>query len=171
MMTRLICVACAIALFGCNPGNTQQDLTTQTDKNAMKTPGSVELLSPDSLFKNPAFSQLAVVTGNVKTIYVGGQNAVDKNGQVVGKGDIEKQSQQVMKNVEAALKAAGADIEHVVKWNIYFVKGQSAQNALKAVQPTLSKVKTPALVTGLFVEALANPDYLIEIEAVAVVPE
>jgi len=137
----------------------------------MKTPGNVELLSPDSLHKNPAFSQLAVITGNVKTIYIGGQNAVDRNGQIVGKGDIAKQSQQAMENIELALKAGGAELHHVVKWNIYFVKGQSAQDALKAVQPTLSKLKKPALVTGLFVEALANPDYLIEIEAVAVVPE
>ena len=137
----------------------------------MKKSGGVEFINPDDLFKSPAFSQVAVVTGNVKTIYIGGQNAVDKNGQTVGKGDIEKQSQQVLKNIEVALDAAGASIDHVVKWNIFFVKGQSAQNAMKAVQPTLSKVKKPALVTGVFVEALTNPDYLIEIEAVAVVPE
>ena len=171
MKTRLLFITCAIALFGCNTGNTQQDLSTKTDTNTVENPGRVELISPDSLHKSPAFSQLAVVTGNVKTIYIGGQNAVDKNGQVVGKGDIGKQSLQSMKNVELALKASGAGIEHVVKWNIYFVKGQSAQDALKAVQPRLSKVKTPALVTGLFVEGLTNPDYLIEIEAVAIVPE
>jgi len=43
-----------------------------------------EFISPDGVFKSPAFSQVAVVTGNHKTIYVGGQDAVDKDGNVVG---------------------------------------------------------------------------------------
>jgi enamine deaminase RidA (YjgF/YER057c/UK114 family) len=130
-----------------------------------------EFINPDSLFKSPAFSQVAVVSGNHKTIYVGGQNAVDRNGQLVGKGNLEQQAQQVLINLEAALKAANAGFEHVVKWNIYFARGQSAQLGFKVFQPVLSKLKVPPLVTGIFVDALANPDYLLEIEAIAVVPE
>ena len=137
----------------------------------MKNTGSVQFINPDSLHKNPAFSQLAVVSGNYKTIYIGGQNAVDRNGKVVGKGNLEEQAKQVLTNLEAALQAGGAGFEHVVKWNLYFVKGQSAQNAFKVFQPTLGKLKTPQLVTGIFVEALANPDYLLEVEAIAIVPE
>jgi enamine deaminase RidA (YjgF/YER057c/UK114 family) len=131
----------------------------------------VEFINPETIAKSPAFSQGAVITGNHKTIYVGGQNAMDKEGKLVGKGDIEKQSHQVLTNVEAVLKAADAGLEHVVKWNIYFLKGQSPQNALKAIQPRLPKLKDPQLVTGIFVEGLAHPDFLLEIEAVAVVPE
>jgi enamine deaminase RidA (YjgF/YER057c/UK114 family) len=130
----------------------------------------VEFINPESIAKSPAFSQGVVITGNHKTIYVGGQNAIDKDGNVVGKDDIEKQAQQVLSNVEAVLKAAGAGLEHIVKWNIYFVKGQSPQNALKAIQPRLPKLKDPQLVTGIFVEALTRPDLLLEIEAIAVVP-
>lgn len=137
----------------------------------MKNTGSTEFINPDSLSKNPAFSQVAVIKGNHKTIYIGGQDAVDSKGSIVGKGNLEQQAQQVLTNVEAALKAGGAGFEHVVKWNIYFVKGQSPQNALKVFQPKLSKLKSPPLVTGVFVEALANPDFLLEMEAIAVVPE
>ncbi len=50
--------------------------------------GSVQHLNPDGLHKNPAFSQAVVVSGSVRAIYVGGQNAVDASGQIVGKGDI-----------------------------------------------------------------------------------
>lgn len=132
---------------------------------------NVEFLNPDTMSKNPAYSQAVVVRGNNKTIYIGGQNAVDRDGNIIGKGDIGKQSEQVLKNIEAALKAADAGIGNVVKWNIYFVKGQSPQEAMKAFQPHLSKLKTPPLVTGVFVESLARPEFLLEIEAIAVVPE
>lgn len=131
----------------------------------------VEFINPESIARSPAFSQGAVITGNHKTIYVGGQNAIDKDGNIVGKGDIEKQANQVLSNIEAVLKAAGAGLEHIIKWNIYFVKGQSPQNALKAIQPRLPKLKDPQLVTGIFVEALTNPEYLLEIDAIAVVPD
>jgi enamine deaminase RidA (YjgF/YER057c/UK114 family) len=131
----------------------------------------VEFINPESIAKNPAFSQGAVITGNHKTIYVGGQNAIDKDGNLVGKGDIGTQARQVLDNVEAVLKAAGAGLEHIVKWNIYFLKGQSPQDALKSIQPRLPKLKDPQLVTGIFVEGLARPDFLLEIEAIAVVPE
>ena len=132
---------------------------------------NVKFLNPDTMAKNPAFSQLAIVSGNNKTVYIGGQNAVDVDGNIVGKGNIEQQAEQVLKNIEAALTAADAGIEHVVKWNIYFVKGQSPQVAMRPFQPKLKKLKSPQLVTGVFVEALANPDFLLEIEVIAVVPE
>jgi hypothetical protein len=51
--------------------------------------GSVQHLNPDGLHKNPAYSWAIVVTGNVKTVHVGGQNAVDSSGEIVGKGDIK----------------------------------------------------------------------------------
>lgn len=130
----------------------------------------VQFLNPESIAKSPAFSQGAVITGSHKTIYVGGQNAIDKDGNVVGKGDIAKQANQVLSNIEAVLKEAGAGLEHIIKWNIFFVKGQSPQNALSAIQPRLPKLKDPQLVTGVFVEALTRPDFLIEIEAIAVLP-
>ena len=130
----------------------------------------VELLSPEGLHKNPAYSQLAVLEGNFRTIYIGGQNAVDKNGNLIGKGDIEAQAKQVLQNLETALQAGGGTFENVIKWNVYLLQGQSVEKAFKVFQGAIGKLKTPPLVTGIFVAALANPDFLLEVEAIAVVP-
>jgi enamine deaminase RidA (YjgF/YER057c/UK114 family) len=133
--------------------------------------GSVQHLNPDSLHKNPAYSQAIVVTGNVRTVYVGGQNAVNAAGEIVGKGDIKAQTEQVLRNVEAALAAGGARLEHVVKWNVYIVQGQSLLPGFEAFQRAWGERPNPPLITGIFVAGLAHPDFLVEIEAVAVVPQ
>jgi enamine deaminase RidA (YjgF/YER057c/UK114 family) len=134
----------------------------------MKT--KVELLSPDGLHKNPAYSQLAIVEGNYRTIYIGGQDAVDKDGNVIGKGDIEAQAAQVLHNLETALAAGGGSFEHIIKWNVYLVQGQSAEKAFKVFQGVMSKMEKPPVITGIFVASLANPDFLLEMDAVAIVP-
>jgi enamine deaminase RidA (YjgF/YER057c/UK114 family) len=60
--------------------------------------GSVKQLNPEGLHKNPAYySQAVVTTGSGRTVYVGGQNAVDASGKVVGRGDIGAQAQQIFK--------------------------------------------------------------------------
>src|SRR5262245_14392359 len=87
--------------------------------------GQVQYLNPDSVVKNPAFSDVVVGGVPVKTVYVGGQDAVDASGVIIGKGDLKAQTEQVLKNIQAALAAAGAQPEHVIKWNIYVVQGQS----------------------------------------------
>jgi enamine deaminase RidA (YjgF/YER057c/UK114 family) len=133
--------------------------------------GSVEHLNPEGLHKNPAYSQVVVTTGDVKTVYVGGQNAVDASGEVVGKGDIETQAEQIFKNLEAALAGGGAKLDHVIKWNIYVVQGQPPQPAFEVFQRVWGNRPNPPLITLLFVSGLAQPDYLMEIEAVAVVPQ
>jgi enamine deaminase RidA (YjgF/YER057c/UK114 family) len=100
-------VVLAGVLAGCDDRNQDKENTT------MK--GSVQHLNPDGMHKNPAYSQAVVVAGNAKTVYVGGQNAVNASGQIVGKGDLEAQTEQVLRNVETALAASGAKLEHVVK--------------------------------------------------------
>jgi enamine deaminase RidA (YjgF/YER057c/UK114 family) len=137
------------------------------------TPGRVEFLSPDGLVKNPAFSNVAVVSGTVRTIYVGGQDAVTGGGEIVGRGDIAAQTTQVLRNIETALKAAGAGIEHVVKLNILVVDGQDLRAGFGAYQAEAAwqQRASPPLVTAAMVPALANPDFLVEIDAIAVVPE
>lgn len=137
-------------------------------KGTMKN--HVELLSPEGLHKNPAFSQVAIVEGNYRTIYIGGQNAVDKDGNITGKGDLEAQARQVLKNLEIALEAAGGSFGNIIKWNIYSLEGQSPEKALKVFREPMSKMKSPPLITGVFVSALAHPDFLMELEAIAVVP-
>ena len=71
------------------------------------TGGSVERLNPEGLHKNPAYSQAVIPMGNVKTVYVGGQNAVDAFGNVVGSGDIGVQAEQIFENLQTTLAAGG----------------------------------------------------------------
>ena len=133
--------------------------------------GEIKYINPDSLPKNPAFSNVVTVTGPVKTVYIGGQDAVDSSGAIVGKGDLKAQTEQILKNIQAALAAAGAQPEHVVKWNIYVVQGQSVQQGYAAFQSVWGATPNPPVITVVFVAGLGHPDFLAEIDAIAVVPE
>jgi enamine deaminase RidA (YjgF/YER057c/UK114 family) len=133
--------------------------------------GRVQFLNPDGLVKSPAFSNLAVVTGSVKTVYIGGQDPIDADGNVVGKGDLGTQTEQVLKNIKIALAAAGALPEHVVKWNIYVLQGQSVQEGFEAFQRIWGMPPSPPLISVVYVAALGHPDWLLEMEAIAVIPE
>jgi enamine deaminase RidA (YjgF/YER057c/UK114 family) len=133
--------------------------------------GSVSYLNPEGLHRNPAFSQAVMTSGPVRTIYVGGQNAVDAAGGIVGKGDMQAQAEQLANNLRVALASAGARIDHVVKWTIYVVQGQPVRPAMGAFQKVFGPLPNPPAISVLFVAGLANPDFLLEVEAVAVVPE
>jgi enamine deaminase RidA (YjgF/YER057c/UK114 family) len=133
--------------------------------------GEVKYINPEGLPKNPAFTNVVTVTGPVKTIYIGGQDAVDASGTIVGKGDLKAQTEQILKNIKAALAASGAQPEHVVKWNIYVLQGQSVQEGYAAFQSVWGNPPNPPVITVVFVESLGHPDFLAEIDAIAVVPE
>ena len=133
--------------------------------------GQVQYLNPDTLSKNPAFTNVVVVSGSVKTVYVGGQDAVDASGAIIGKGDLKLQTEQILQNIEAALAAGGARLEHVIKWNIYVLQGQSLQEGFAAFQSVWGNRPNPPAISGMFVAGLAHPDFLAEIDAIAVVPE
>jgi enamine deaminase RidA (YjgF/YER057c/UK114 family) len=132
---------------------------------------SIEFLSPAGLHQNPAFSQAVAVSGAVRTVYVGGQNAVDKDGQVVGKGNLAAQTERALKNLKSALEAGGATTEQVVKMTIYVVHGQSLADGYAAFQKVWGTPPKPPVVSSFFVAELAVPQFLVEIEAIAVVPE
>jgi enamine deaminase RidA (YjgF/YER057c/UK114 family) len=128
-------------------------------------------VNPEGLPKNPAFTNVVTVMGPVKTIYIGGQDAVDASGAIVGKGDLKAQTEQILKNIQAALAASGARPEHVVKWNIYVLQGQSVQEGYAAFQSVWGNPPNPPVITVVFVAGLGHPDFLAEIDAIAVVPE
>jgi enamine deaminase RidA (YjgF/YER057c/UK114 family) len=139
--------------------------------NSVGGAGSVRYINPDSLNQNPAFTNVVVVEGNVRTVHIGGQDAINAQGEIVGKGDIVAQTEQVLANVRVALEAGGARPEHIIKWNIYVVEGQSLQAGFAAFQNAWPEVPNPPAITGVFVSALAHPDFLVEMDAVAVVPQ
>ena len=133
--------------------------------------GTVSYLNPEGLHRNAAFSQVVVASGPTRTVYVGGQNAVDTSGTIVGKGDIGAQAAQVARNLQVALASADARVEHVVKWTVYVVQGQPVGPAMGAFQQVLGPLPNPPTISVLFVTGLAHPDFLLEVEAVAIVPE
>jgi enamine deaminase RidA (YjgF/YER057c/UK114 family) len=134
------------------------------------TKGHVEFLDPEGLHQNPAFSNVAVVSGSVRTIYVGGQDAIDAAGNIVGVGDIAAQTEQVLRNLRTALEAAGAGPEHVVKWTLFIVEGQDFRAGYAAFQRVWGDRPDPPVITAAVVKGLAHPDFLVEMDAIAVVP-
>ena len=78
---------------------------------------------------------------------------------------------QTLANIETALAAAGAGLEHIIKWNILVVEGQSIQAGFDAFQRFWGdRSGPPPVITAAFVSALAHPDFLVEMDAIAVVP-
>ncbi len=140
------------------------------DMTVTTTTGRVKHLNPDSMMKSPAFSQVIAVSGNARTIYVGGQNSVDRIGRVVGVGDIGKQAEQVMKNLKTALHAADADLEDIVKMTIYVVQGQPLEPGYEAFLRAWGIREERPTISVLYVAALGRPEVLLEIDAIAVVP-
>lgn len=131
---------------------------------------TVEHLNPRGMHQNPGFSQGVVVSGNVKTVYVGGQNAVSGTGEIVGDGDFAKQCEQAIANVDTVLAAAGADLANVVKWNINVVKGQSLRTGFEVFGRAWGdRTGPPPAISVAIVAGLAHPEFLVEIEAIAVV--
>ncbi len=133
--------------------------------------GIVQYINPEGLLKNPAFTQLAVVSGPVKIVYIGMQNAVDASRNIIGKGDIAAQTEQVLKNIQICLDAAGARPEHIVQWNIYVVEGQPIQPAFAVGQRWWGNRPNPPLNSVIIVAGFTPPDFLIGIDAIAVVPQ
>lgn len=125
-------------------------------------------LNPAGLHRNPAFTQAVVVEGGPRTVYIGGQNAVAADGRVVGEGDLAAQTEQVRRNLEALLAAAGATVEDVITWTIAVVQGEDLRSAFEVFQRTWGTTPNPPAISVLIVAGLANPAFLIEVGGVAV---
>lgn len=123
-------------------------------------------LNPHSLSSPTAYAHVAVVEG--RQIHVAGQVALDASGALVGKGDIEAQAEQVYRNLAAALEAAGASLKDVFKATT-FVVGLTKEKAaiIRAVRQRHFGAGPYPASTMVGIEALVDPDFLIEIEVIA----
>ncbi|MBI2087778.1 MAG: RidA family protein [Deltaproteobacteria bacterium] len=125
-----------------------------------------EVVQPKSLSDpRPRYSQ-GIVTQGGKLLFIAGQTAADKNGEVVGKGDIEAQAKQVFENIQAVLKEAGASLDNLAMTTTYIVdiKYREGYNRVR----NQYYKGTPPTSTLVVVKGLANPEYLIEIAGIAV---
>jgi enamine deaminase RidA (YjgF/YER057c/UK114 family) len=128
-------------------------------------------LNPKTLFNSLpfGFSQAVVTTGG-KTIYLSGQTAWDANKQIVGGNNLGEQARQTLRNVQLAVEAAGGTLADVVSLRLYVVNPkpgdmQTVGEALREFFPA----DNPPTSTWLGVASLAMPEFLIEIEAIAVI--
>ena len=123
-------------------------------------------LDPDGLYRSPAFSQ-GMIAPAARTLYVGGQLGTDGTGALLD--GFEAQSAQAMRNVLTVLAAAGTGPEHVVKLNIYLVAGNDAFAGYQATQAVWGDHRTA--ITVVTTAGHARPGALVEIDAIAIIPE
>jgi enamine deaminase RidA (YjgF/YER057c/UK114 family) len=129
-----------------------------------------QYLNPKESSTPRFYSHAVTVEEAKKLVYVSGQVSWDAGGKIVGKGDMRAQSEQVFKNVDAALRAAGAGWGDVVKMNGYMVgMNYERVNAYREVRGRFLKEGALPASTLVGVEALVHPDLLLEVEVVAVI--
>jgi enamine deaminase RidA (YjgF/YER057c/UK114 family) len=129
-----------------------------------------EYINPSSLFRSQdnGFSQ-AVAASGTRTLYVSGQTAWDANRQLVGGNRLADQARQAFRNIQTVVEASGGTIDDVVSLRIYIVdyRLEKAEAVGTALRECFSGPAKPAT-TWIGVVSLADPGFLIEIEATAV---
>ena len=118
---------------------------------------------------NGHFSQAVVVEARGKLVFISGMTARRPDGSIAGIGDITAQTRQVCENVKAAVEAAGGTLDDVVRVDVY-VRNMEHFDAIHAVRREYFKPPAPAS-TMVEVNKFTSPDYLIEINAIAVLPD
>ena len=157
-----------LVLLSAIAASAQRKQTTQTEKRTMSNETNIQFLIPNTMPKSAGYSQLVVVTGG-RVVFIAGQVALDKSGNVVGKDDFKAQIQQVFENLKTAVEAAGGTFNDVIKLNSYFVDLSHAPE-FRQIRDQYINLKNPPASTAVQVTRLFRPEFLIEVEAVAVVP-
>lgn len=126
-----------------------------------------QVIQPESLRDpRPRYSQ-GILTGGGRLLFIAGQTAVDREGNVVGKKDIDKQAEQVFENVGAVLRAAGGSFDNLVMTTTYLTDIQYRE-AYNQVRLKYYRTTQPTS-TLVVVKALAHEDLMIEIDGIAVI--
>ena len=120
------------------------------------------------MHKPVGYSHAAKVNAG-KMLFIAGQVAMDASGNVVGGDDFRAQTQQVFENLKKIVQAAGGSFRDIVKLNVYFVD-RSQLPHYREVRDLFIDVKNPPTSTAVQVAALFRPEFLIEVEAIAVLP-
>jgi enamine deaminase RidA (YjgF/YER057c/UK114 family) len=129
---------------------------------------SVRYLNPETLSVPPGYTHVVEVRGG-RTVYISGQVPLDKAGNVVGIGDFRAQTIQVFENLKFALAAVGATFDNVVKNNMYVIDMSHIQ-ILREIRLKYYGKNAPAS-TLVQIGKLARPEFMIEIELIAVLPD
>lgn len=143
---------------------------TKKEKKKMTTnPDGVRFINPPNIHTPRGYSHVVEVKSG-RIVFIAGQVSVDKSGNVVGQGDFRAQTEQVFENLKAALEAVGASFENVIKLNTYAVDVSRLQDFRDVRDRYVNTARAPVS-TFVQVSRLVREEWLIEVEAVAVVPE
>jgi 2-iminobutanoate/2-iminopropanoate deaminase len=128
---------------------------------------SIERYAAKSVFDPPTYSQGVKVSGAQTILFIAGQVAYDDKGNPAHRGDFVAQARQVFQSVKAQVEAGGGTMQSIVKINTYLTDIRHRAELVPVREEFFGK-KGPAS-TLVSVTALAQPDWLIEVEAIAVV--
>ena len=133
-----------------------------------KTP-SIRRINPPELGTPPGYSQIVDVSPG-RLVFIAGQTALDRDGNVIGRGDFAAQAEQVFANLTVALRASGCTAANLVKLTVFLTDMDNLGPYREARNRFFASVTPPAApaVTLVEVSKLYGPDFLIEIEAIAV---
>jgi enamine deaminase RidA (YjgF/YER057c/UK114 family) len=168
MTLRKFAVLTLLCLLYLSAGGAQSQ--TINKKKASKEKKSMGEQQSNIRFINRApagYSHIVEVRGG-RTLYIAGQLAVDKDGTLVGRGDFHAQVKQVFENLKARLEEGGATFKDVVKLNYYLTDASDIQ-ALREIRNSYINTEAPPASTLVVVKQLVREEYLLEVEAVAVV--
>ncbi len=132
-------------------------------------PTNRRFVNPSTLATPPGYTHVVEIIRG-RTVFIAGQVALDREGQVVGLQDYWAQTQQVFENLKAALVAVEMDFTNVIKLNIYILD-ISQLPILREVRDRYVNTINPPASTLIEVRRLARAEFLLEIEAVAHMPE
>ncbi len=132
----------------------------------------IKHVNPDKLHSNPsAFTNIVTVEGPHTTVYIGGQNCVTTDGNIVGKGNVVEQTRQTLQNLKIAIESVGGKLKNIIKWTVYVVAGQKPEDNHASYREFLKIWGTenpPPLISMIYVSGLAHPDFLVEVDAIAI---
>lgn len=129
-------------------------------------------------FKNPAsvaapkgYSHAAIIDlGNCQMIVLSGEVPLDSKGNIVGQGDLGKQTEQVFKNIKNIISDLGGTMDNVVKLGVFLTDVSQIQT-FRNIRNRFINLKTPPTSTLVQVSKLFRDDVLIEVEATAIIPK
>jgi reactive intermediate/imine deaminase len=126
-----------------------------------------KILNPEKVHRRPNYNQGILVTPG-KLLFIAGQTAVDSKGNIVGKDNIEAQAKQVYENIKAILDEAGGTFDDIVKTTIYITDIKNREGLHKVRKKYFTGDQATS--TLLVIKGLAREEFLMEIEAIAVIP-
>jgi 2-iminobutanoate/2-iminopropanoate deaminase len=135
------------------------------------TPNNVQFYNASGLAAPKGYSHTAIVDlGNCKMVIISGQVALDKQGNLVGKDNMEQQAGQVFLNLKTILEELHGSMDDIVKLG-FFITDAGQIQAVRSARDKYINVNNPPASTLVQVSRLFRPDLMIEVEATAIIPK